>query len=78
MEFFNNGSRGWEMDTCPIVSQIVLAPPFAPTPNLGIFAPAQTQTNSPFASSDNEKWGQRGFKIVTALAGATKLEELLG
>ena len=24
MEFFNNGSRGWERDTCPIVDKIVL------------------------------------------------------
>ena len=75
MEFFNNGSRGWETDTCPIVSQNCVGTKF------GNFCAARTDTNK-FSicqlSSDNEKWGQRGFKIVTALAAATKLEELLG
>ena len=39
MEFFNNGSRGWEKDTCPIVDKIVL-----PATKFGNFRATQLHT----------------------------------
>ena len=39
MEFFNNGSRGWEKDTCPIVDKIVL-----PATKFGNFCTTQLHT----------------------------------
>ena len=62
MEFFNNGSgRGWETDTCPIVSKIVLPLPT----KFGNFCAAHRHKQILHLPTDNEKWGQRGFKIVT-------------